>query len=194
MKAIKVEKTISEVKYQAADGKIFSKEGDCVEYENTLKCIIRAKYNKLVVKHLKEYEIAPFGNEDYYIDVVKIKSKEDVETIIHLINLYTPRPLEEIEELMNNLNNIKGDKEDYLLMYAGSEYDGSWYSYLGSAKEFLEKAKNSIFDNSKKDVEQNLSKEEMLNTPIRIYNPYKNYLENNKTIVINKPLGLEIYW
>jgi hypothetical protein len=53
---------------------------------------------------------------------------------------------------MNNLNKIKGDKEDYLLMYAGSEYDGSWYSYLGSAKEFLEKAKNSIFDSSKKDV------------------------------------------
>jgi hypothetical protein len=34
----------------------------------------------------------------------------------------------------------------------------------------------------------------MLNTPIRINNPYKDYLENNKTIVINKPLGLEMYW
>jgi hypothetical protein len=152
MKKVTVEKTVHETKYQAADGEIFVKEGDCVEYENTLKCIIRAKYNKLVVKHLKEYELAPFGNEDYYIDVVKLKTKEDVETIIHLINLYTQRSLEEIEELMNNLNKIKGDKEDYLLMYAGSEYDGSWYSYLGSSKEFLEKAKNSIFDSSKKDV------------------------------------------
>lgn len=194
MKAVKIEKTICEVKYQAADGEIFVKEGDCVEYENTLKCIIRAKYNKLVVKHLKEYEIASFGNEDYYIDVVKLKTKEDVETIIHLINLHSQRSTEEIEKLMDNLNKIKGDKEDYLLMYAGSDYDGSWYSYLGSAKEFLEKAKNSIFDSSKKDVKQVLSKEEMLNKPIRIYNPYKDYLENNKTIVINKPLGLEMYW
>ena len=194
MKKVTVEKTVHETKYQAADGKMFNNEDACMGYENTLKCIIRAKYNKLVVKHLKEHEIASFGNEDYYIDVVKLKTKEDVETIIHLINLYTQRSLEEIEELMNNLNKIKGDKEDYLLMYAGSEYDESWYSYLGSAKEFLEKTKNSIFDNFKKDVEQNLSKEEILNKPIRIYNPYKNYLENNKTIVINKPLGLEIYW
>lgn len=152
MKAVKIEKTISEVKYQAADGKIFIKEEDCREYENTLKCIIRAKYNKLVVKHLKEYEIASFGNEDCYIDVVKLKSKEDVETIIHLINLYSQHSFEEIEELMNSLNKIKGDKEDYLLMFAGSEYAGPWHSYLGSAKEFLEKAKNSIFDISEKDA------------------------------------------
>lgn len=35
----------------------------------------------------------------------------------------------------------------------------------------------------------------MLNTPIRINNPYKDYLEKQiKTIGINKPLGLEIYW
>lgn len=151
MKAIKIEKTISEVKYQAADGKVFNKEGDCVEYENTLKCIMRARYNKLVVKHLKEYEIAPFGNEDYYVDVVKLKSKEDVETIVHLLNVYSQRSPAEIEKLMNNLDKIRKDKEDYLLLYSGSEYDGPWYSYLGSAKEFLEKAKNSIFDISKKD-------------------------------------------
>lgn len=194
MQKVIVARTVNETKYKAIDGKIFNNDDACINYENTLKCIIRAKYNKLVVKHLKESEIVPFGNEDYYIDVVKLKSKEDVETIIHLINLYSSCSIEEIEKLMDNLNKIKGDKEDYLLMYAGSDYDESWYSYLDSAKEFLEKAKNSIFDTSKKDVKQVLSKEEMLNKPIRIYNPYKNYLENNKTIVINKPLGLEMYW
>ena len=194
MEKVIVARTVNETKYKAIDGKIFNSDDACLNYENTLKCIIRAKYNKLVVKHLKEYEIAPFGNEDYYIDVVKLKTKEDVETVIHLLNAYHTHSQEEIETLLNNLKRIKENKEDYLLMYAGSEYDGSWYSYLGSAKEFLEKAKNSIFDSSKKDVKQVLSKEEMLNKPIRIYNPYKNYLENNKTIVINKPLGLEIYW
>lgn len=152
MKEIKVEKTISEVKYQAADGEIFVKEKDCVEYENTLKCIMKAKYNKLVVKHIKEYEIASFGSEDYYVDVVKLKSKEDVETIVHLLNAYSQRSSEEIEKLMDNLDKIRKDKEDCLLLYAGSEYDGPWYSYLGSAKEFLEKAKNSIFNTSKEET------------------------------------------
>ena len=95
---------------------------------------------------------------------------------------------------MDNLDKIRKDKEDYLLMYAGSEYDGSWYSYLGSAKEFLEKAKNSIFDTSKKDEEQILLREKMLNTSIRINNPFKDYLESNKIIINNKPLGIQIYW
>lgn len=153
MEKVIVEKKVYETKYQAADGKMFNNEDACMGYENTLKCIVRAKYNKLVVKHLKEYEIAPFGNEDYYIDVVKLKTKEDVETVIHLLNAYHTHSQEEIETLLNNLKRIKENKEDYLLLYAGSEYDGYWYSYLGSAKEFLEKAKNSIFDNSKKDVE-----------------------------------------
>jgi hypothetical protein len=149
MEKVIVEKTVHETKYQAADGKMFNNEDACMGYENTLKCIVRAKYNKLVVKHIKEYEIASFGNEDYYVDVVKLKSKEDVETIIHLLNVYSQRSPEEIEKLMDNLDKIRKNKEDCLLLYAGSEYDGSWYSYLGSAKEFLEKAKNSIFDSSK---------------------------------------------
>lgn len=33
----------------------------------------------------------------------------------------------------------------------------------------------------------------MLNKYINIRNPYKEYLENN-TIIMNKPLGLNIYW
>lgn len=34
----------------------------------------------------------------------------------------------------------------------------------------------------------------MLNKPIRIANPYKDYINNNKIISTNKPLGIEIYW
>jgi hypothetical protein len=34
----------------------------------------------------------------------------------------------------------------------------------------------------------------MLNKLIRIANPYKDYLDNNRTIVTNKPFGVEIYW
>lgn len=180
MKKITAEKTVYETKYQAADGKIFNSEDACMNYENTLKCIARAKYNSLVVKHITEYDIIPFGNEEAYIDVVKLKTTADVETVIHLLNAYRTRSQEEIETLLNNLKKIKENKEDYLLLFAGNEYDGPWYGYLGSAKEFLEKAKNSIFDSSKKDVKQDLSKEEMLNKSIRIANPYKNYLEANR--------------
>lgn len=153
MKKVTVEKTVHETKYQAADGKMFNNEDACMGYENTLKCIVRAKYNTLVVKHITEYDIIPFGNEEAYIDVVKLKTMADVETVIHLLNAYQPRSQEQIETLLDNLKKIKESKEDYLLLFAGNEYDGPWYGYLGSAKEFLEKAKNSIFNNSKKDVE-----------------------------------------
>lgn len=194
MERVIVAKTVHETKYKAIDDKLFNSEDACLNYENTLKCIARAKYNSLVVKHITEYDIIPFGNEEAFVDVVKLKTMADVETVIHLLNAYQTRSQEQIEELLNNLKKIKEDKEDYLLLFAGNEYDGPWYGYLGSAKEFLEKAKNSIFDNSKKDVKQSLSKEEMLNKPIRIYNHYTNYSENNNTIVTNKPLGIEIYW
>lgn len=152
MKKVTVEKTVHETKYQAADGKMFNNEDVCMGYENTLKCIVRAKYNKLVVKHITEQDIVPFGSEESYIDVVKLKTTADVETVIHLLNAYQTRSQEEIETLLDNLKKIKESKEDYLLLFAGNEYDGPWYGYLGSAKEFLEKAKNSIFDTSKKDV------------------------------------------
>jgi hypothetical protein len=144
MKKVTVEKTVHETKYQAADGKMFNNKDACMGYENTLKCIVRAKYNTLVVKHI--------GNEEAYIDVVKLKTMADVETVIHLLNAYQTRSQEQIETLLDNLKKIKEDKEDYLLLFAGNEYDGPWYGYLGSAKEFLEKAKNSIFNSSKKDV------------------------------------------
>jgi hypothetical protein len=81
--------------------------------------------------------------------VVKLKTIADVETVIHLLNDYQTHSQEEIEILLNNLKKIKENKEDYLLLFVGNEYDGPWYGYLGSAKEFLEKAKNSIFDTSK---------------------------------------------
>lgn len=194
MEKVIVARTVNETKYKAIDGKIFNSDDACLNYENTLKCIARAKYNTLVVKHITEYDIIPFGNEEAYIDVVKLKTMADVETVIHLLNAYHTHSQEEIEILLNNLKRIKENKEDYLLLFAGNEYDGPWYSYLGSAKEFLEKAKNSIFDTSKKDVKQNLSKEEILNKSIRINNPAKDYLENNTIITTNKPLGLAIYW
>ena len=150
MEKVTVEKKVWEFKYQAIDGKIFNSEDACMNYENTLKCIARAKYNTLVVKHITEHDIIPFGNEEAYIDVVKLKTMADVETVIHLLNAYRTHSQEEIETLLNNLKRIKENKEDYLLLFAGNEYDGPWYGYLGSAKEFLEKAKNSIFDFLKK--------------------------------------------
>lgn len=153
MEKVIVARTVNDTKYKAIDGKIFNSDDACLNYENTLKCIARAKYNKLVVKHITEYDIISFGHEEDYVDVVELKTMEDVETVIHLLSAYHTYLQDEVETLMDNLKKIKEDKEDYLLLYAGNEYDGSRYSYLGSAKEFLEKAKNSIFDIPKKDVE-----------------------------------------
>lgn len=152
MKEFKIEKTVYESRYKAIDGEVFVYENDCKNYERTLKCITKAKYNKLIAKHLRESDIVSFANDENYIDVVKLKTKEDIETVTKLLLLYRNYSVEGTEELMNNLTKIKEDKEDYLLLYAGNEYDEPYYSYLGSAKEFLEKAKNSIFDASKKDV------------------------------------------
>jgi hypothetical protein len=153
MEKITVERVVKESRYKALDGEVFINEGDCKDYERTLKCITKAKYNKLIVKHLRESDIVSFANYESYIDVVKLKTKEDIETVTKLLLLHRNYSVESTEELMNDLAKIKEDKEDYLLLYAGNEYDDdSYYGYLGSAKEFLEKAKNSIFDIPKKDV------------------------------------------
>lgn len=152
MKEFIIEKTVYEFRYKAIDGEVFINENDCKDYERTLKCITKANYNKLIVKHLTESDIVSFASDESYIDIVKLKTKEDIETITKLLLLYRNYSVEDTEKLMNNLAKIKEDKEDYLLLYAGNEYDEPWYGYLGSAKEFLEKAKNSIFDTSKKDV------------------------------------------
>ena len=50
MKEISVEKTLTVRKYEAVDGTLFDDKDECQRYENTARCVLLSKYNKLIIK------------------------------------------------------------------------------------------------------------------------------------------------
>lgn len=85
MKEIKKERTTTQtyIEYEAIDGTIFDNKDACAEYEKTLKCINQAKYNDLVIKKdCTEYGLFGVGNEDDYVDLIKVKSQDDIDTVM----------------------------------------------------------------------------------------------------------------
>ena len=85
MKEIKKERTRTEtyIEYEAMDGTIFNDRKECENYEQTIECIALARYNKLVVSkdHTSCY-LFGIGCDDDHIDVVKVHSQDDIDTII----------------------------------------------------------------------------------------------------------------
>ena len=74
MKTKTIEKTIKSAVYEANDGTQFQTMEECEKYENTAKCALLIRYNKLVLKSLMESDIFTAGNEDYIVDIIEMKS------------------------------------------------------------------------------------------------------------------------
>lgn len=82
MREIKQSNTNTVIKYKALDGTIFNDKEECVKYENTLACYLKTRYMSLVQRTMTEGELTTFGSDDYYIDLVLLKSEEDVKNIM----------------------------------------------------------------------------------------------------------------
>lgn len=90
MITLNLEETIRVTKYQTIDGTIFNTQSECVKYEESAKCVLLAKYKDLVIKSDTEWSLFHIGSEENIIDIVKLESYEDVDTVLQLIALNHP--------------------------------------------------------------------------------------------------------
>lgn len=67
-------------KYKAIDGTIFNSENECIKYEDTAQCVVRARLN---IIETNDWEL--FFGDDAPIEIVRGKA-EDTEMYVRLCN------------------------------------------------------------------------------------------------------------
>lgn len=156
MKEIK--QTYQVTKYQAEDGSIFDSKLECEMYDNTAKCVLLGKYNDLVIRQVNGYQLTndTVGIDDYYVDIVKVNTKDDLDLILQLMYFYNPL----LRKEENRNREIKLTKmvnsaliSDSHILFIGRGYDcDDCFSILSTKEDFINniedlcKEDNQIFD------------------------------------------------
>lgn len=128
MKEIKkeIQKVEYVTKYEANDGTIFNDANECRKYEESAEAVLLSNFRQLQVKFVNEYEMFGVGSEEYFLSIVKLKDKEDVDLVMQLYCLFNKHNakndavLQEMREKCWKAINTY----DYLLVGRGCEYDG----------------------------------------------------------------------
>lgn len=88
MERVTKERKSTYVVYVACDGTEFESEKACTDYENSAKGVLFARYKSCVIDTFSEYELFKIGSDENYIDVVKMESDSDINTILQLQILF----------------------------------------------------------------------------------------------------------
>lgn len=118
MKEIQVTETKQVTKYQASDGTIFLDKAECDKYEQSALGMLMAKYRPLVVKRISEYTLFDEHGSDDDVDIVKLTSEKDIDTIMQILFLTNPSNMDMVEIEKSRLQKAL-DKNDYIFIYRG---------------------------------------------------------------------------
>jgi hypothetical protein len=134
MKEISIEKTLTERKYEAVDGTLFDSKDECQRYENTARCVLLSKYNKLIIKSATEYDLFEMGSEETVIDLIKIKHTSDIPTIVQLVildNDYLIKEQDRIDRMYEQLESAYNAGETFMV---NRGYQDDYFWPLGSVE------------------------------------------------------------
>ena len=129
--------------YEAVDGTEFKSKEECKKYEESAECVLMAKYNKLVLRSGSEFDIFNIGSEEETIDIIKINSLSDIDTILKLVALHSssvarnPEWLQRIESRLTDAYNSNS------LVIIGRGYEGDCF-YLSTTFNEIEKTITKI--------------------------------------------------
>lgn len=128
METITIQETKYITKYKAIDGTIFNSDSECKKYEESAKCVLLYKYNKLILVSNTEWELFGIGSEDDIIDVVELKYSSDIDLVMQLIALYNPHTSKnsEMVDKINKRLNEAFDNNSKICISRGCEGDGFW--------------------------------------------------------------------
>lgn len=147
MKAIQTEETITTIitKYEAIDGTIFESKDECKKYEDTAICVLRSRYNPLVITSTTEYDLFQVGSDECVIDVIKLQSEQDVDTILQLCHYYhnwlkEDKCKDRLQKISIRINKAFSEN-DYLFISKGWESDNFMplFTYMQFADHIISK-------------------------------------------------------
>lgn len=142
MKELKAEKNKKEIviKYEAIDGTVFDIKEECELYEKSAMCIMRDRFNKLIVAKDNAWDLMG-GYEDNEIIGVKVESETDINTIIQTYLVMYPYYTKDDEygkkerDRITEMVNAVYEKNDILLMGINCENE---YYFLGPKQKYIE--------------------------------------------------------
>ena len=144
MKEIKKERTTTQTyyEYEAIDGTIFDNKDTCAEYEKTLKCINQAKYNDLVIKKdCTEYGLFGVGNEDDYVELIKVKSQDDIDIVMKTwMSYHTFYQEDKYKDKVNDTYNmLKKAMEVDDIIFVNHGYEGNDFWFEGTQHGMMDR-------------------------------------------------------
>ena len=138
MKEVVKSKTVSTVVYQASDGTEFVDKTECIKYEESAKCVLFGRYNKLVVESKCEETIFKTGSCDDMVDIVKVNSQEDIDIILQIFYYFNSNPSTSyLERVENSLNSSVGS-----FLFINRGYDNDGFYIMTSLPEYVKHLEN----------------------------------------------------
>lgn len=143
MKQIEVEKKTKVIHYEAIDGTIFLNKEECKTYEDTAKCVLLSRYNKLKRVTKDEYKFFNVGSEEYSIDAVKVSCVEDIDLILKVFKLFNPHADAYIDDKRNILEKVLKEN-DVVFIGRGDDYSESFWIMFTLSE--IQNKLNSLLD------------------------------------------------
>lgn len=152
MKEINVKQEVFVTKYEAMDGKQFSSKEECQKYEDSAMCVMRSRYNELMVTDcVSEWSLFRCGCDDNEIHIIKLNSESDIDTVLQYYLLW--HRLNSSYDLTPQKAKLeKALTRDGLVMI-GTGYENDNFFIIGSVGAFLEDFEGGVqnmIDNYKK--------------------------------------------
>lgn len=116
-------------KYKAIDGTIFNDQAECVKYENTAKCVIKAKFNKLIVNDKYDAWDLMGGYEDNQVLAIKMKDEKDKDVVLQMMYMEYSHILQKGREELKKAFDDKVDSafnNDGVILW-GMNQEGDYY-------------------------------------------------------------------
>lgn len=126
--------------YEAIDGTEFKSKEECIKYEESAKCVLMAKYNKLVIKSDTMWNFFNVGSDEETVDIVKLNGIPDIDVILKLIALNSPVQAASHPEWLQEKEDIlaKAIKEDSPVVI-GRGYEGDCFYIYFTIFDLIEK-------------------------------------------------------
>ena len=156
MERITKERKTTYTVYVACDGTEFDTEKACSDYEYSAKGVLFARYKSCVINTFSEYELFKVGSDDNYIDVVKMETDSDINTILQLQILFNGHVKDKNTIWYDKLKSYF-DKGSTFFILRGYENDCFYVS--NSLEESIQNLVNRVDNTLKVNIEENFDNE-----------------------------------
>jgi len=143
-KEIKKELIETQIQYEAIDGTVFQNVEECRKYETTAECVLKEKFNKLIVnREHTEFSLFGTGNDDCEVVAIRMKNEKDKDTVLQLFflkhNYLILDSYKESREKFINLVEQAFQNLDLLLLCTNCEGD---FYYIDTRNNIINRLNN----------------------------------------------------